>query len=89
MSAEEEMNRYESAVMRQSVEVSQVKKPKFKNKMAVVQPLQELFLKAQAGSVLKLQWRITNTSKNRAWPIQPQIKNFSNYDLFGPNNDLN
>ncbi|TNV72780.1 hypothetical protein FGO68_gene1846 [Halteria grandinella] len=53
------------------------KRPKFKNKMAVVEPMQDLLIKSHAGTSLKLSWKIKNSSKGHSWPILPEIKNFS------------
>jgi hypothetical protein len=39
-----------------------------------VRAQQELLLKAERGSSLSLRWTITNSSKSRAWPCEPQIR---------------
>ena len=34
-------------------------------------------IKALPSTPLELKWVIKNTSKNRSWPVYPEIKNFS------------
>jgi hypothetical protein len=61
------------------------KKPKFKNKMAVVEPRQDLLIRRYPGDQVTLSWTIKNTSKNRPWPIQAEVKNFSKDPLISEN----
>jgi hypothetical protein len=54
-----------------------MKKPKFKNNMAQVKPMQDLLIKALPGTQLNLKWVIKNFSSHRSWPTNPHVKNFS------------
>jgi hypothetical protein len=59
-----------------------MKKPKFTNKMAQVQPLQDLVMKVSAGTKITLRWKVSNKSKSKPWPLHPHVKNFSNDQFF-------